>query len=86
VNPFLINILGYSYGEFLGKQLWEIGSIKDIEARKIAFSELQTKDHIRYEDLPLKTKDGRSIDFEFVSNVYQVDNNMKNWLMNAHVR
>jgi PAS domain S-box-containing protein len=75
VNPFLINILGYSYGEFLGKQLWEIGSIKDIEARKIAFSELQTKDHIRYEDLPLKTKDGRSIDFEFVCNVYQVDNN-----------
>ena len=25
VNPFLINLLGYSYEEFLGKQLWEIG-------------------------------------------------------------
>jgi len=27
----------------------------------------------RYEDLPLETKDGRSIDVEFVSNVYPVD-------------
>jgi hypothetical protein len=34
---------------------------------------LQTKGFIRYEDLPLETKDGRSMDVEFVSNVYTVD-------------
>ncbi len=25
VNPFLIEMLGYSYEDFLGKKLWEIG-------------------------------------------------------------
>ncbi len=74
VNPFLIDILGHSYDEFLGKELWEIGLLKDIESSKAAFLELQTKGYVRYEDLPLKTKDGRSIDFEFVSNVYLVNN------------
>jgi hypothetical protein len=29
--------------------------------------------YVRYEDLPLKTADGRRIEVEFVSNVYTVD-------------
>lgn len=73
VNPFLIEMLGYSHTEFVGKKLWEIGPFKDILASRSAFSELQTKGVIRYEDLPLETKDGRRIEVEFVSNVYTVD-------------
>lgn len=73
VNPFLVSMLGYSHEEFSGKTLWEIGSFKDIEASKTAFLELQEKEYIRYEDLPLMTKDGRSINVEFISNVYPVD-------------
>jgi formate hydrogenlyase transcriptional activator len=73
VNPFLIKMLGYSHGEFLGKKLWEIGAFKDIEASKTAFLQLQSKGYIRYEDLPLETKDGRQIAVEFVSNVYLVN-------------
>ena len=73
VNPFLIEMLGYTHGEFVGKKLWEIGPFKDIPASRSAFSELQTKGVIRYEDLPLETKDGRRINVEFVSNVYPVD-------------
>ena len=73
VNPFLIEMLGYSRGEFLGKKLWEIGAVKDIEPSRIAFRELQEKGYIRYENLPLQTKDGRRIHVEFVSNVYRVD-------------
>src|SRR5204863_1623230 len=65
--------LGYSRGELLGKELWEIGLFHDIEANRAAFRELQAKGFIRYEDLPLRTKDGRRIDVEFVSNVYRVD-------------
>ncbi len=72
VNPFLIEMLGYSYDQFLGKQLWEIGAFKDIQKAKTTFSELQTKGYVRYEDLPLQTKDGRLIDVEFVSNIYLV--------------
>jgi PAS domain S-box-containing protein len=75
VNPFLIQMLGYSHEELLGKRLWEIGLFKDLVSSRNAYSELQKKGYIRYEDLPLETKDGHSIDVEFVSNVYLVNGN-----------
>ena len=72
VNPFLVELLGYAREHFLGKKLWEIGAFKDIEISKSAFNELQTKGYVRYEDLPLQTKDARLVEVEFVSNVYLV--------------
>jgi PAS domain S-box-containing protein len=73
VNPYLIEVLGYSYEEFLGKELWEIGIFKNIEDSKAAFIELQNKGFIRFEDMPLETKNGKPINVEYVSNVYLVD-------------
>ncbi|MCK9211235.1 MAG: PAS domain S-box protein [Ignavibacteriaceae bacterium] len=73
VNPFLIEMLGYSHEQFLGKTLWEIGFFKDVGTNRDNFLELQQKEYIRYEDLPLKTVDGHQINVEFVSNVYLVD-------------
>jgi PAS domain S-box-containing protein len=73
VNPFLVEMLGYSREEFRGKKLWEIGAFADTEASKAAFEALQQKEYLRYEDLPLQTRDGRLIEVEFVSNVYTVD-------------
>jgi PAS domain S-box-containing protein len=73
VNPFLAEMLGYAPEDLLGKELWEIGAFKDMEATKLAFAALQSQGYIRYEDLPLETRDGRYIDVEFVSNVYVVD-------------
>jgi diguanylate cyclase (GGDEF)-like protein/PAS domain S-box-containing protein len=70
VNPFLIDLLGYSREEFIGKKLWEVGAFKDIEASKDAFRALQKNEYIRYKDLPLRTKEGKLIQVEFVSNVY----------------
>ena len=73
VNPFLTEMLGLAYKEFIGKHLWELGYFKDIVASKANFSELQAKKYIRYEDLPLRTSDGREMKVEFVSNLYAVD-------------
>ncbi|MBU2102850.1 MAG: PAS domain S-box protein [Candidatus Omnitrophota bacterium] len=73
VNPFLKNMLGYSQGEFLGRELWELGFFKDIGFSKDAFLELKSKEYARYEDLPLQTKDGRRIEVEFISNIYEVN-------------
>ena len=73
VNPFLIKMLGYSRQEFVEKKLWEVGAFKDVEASQEAFEALQRNEYIRYEDLPLRGKDGRLIQVEFVSNVYLVD-------------
>jgi two-component system cell cycle sensor histidine kinase/response regulator CckA len=73
VNPYLIELLGYSHAEFLGKKLWEVGPFADIAESKEMFAELQATGYIRYEDLPLKTKAGAKIDVEFVSNAYDCD-------------
>ena len=71
VNPFLIDMLGYSREEYLGKKLWEIRFLKDVAASQAAFEELRSKGYVRYEDLPLETKDGRKAEVEFVSNAYE---------------
>jgi PAS domain S-box-containing protein len=73
VDPFLTNLLGYSHAELVGKKLWEIGTVKDISASRLSFADLQTKGIIRYDDLPLETRDCRRIAVEFVSNVYAED-------------
>jgi PAS domain S-box-containing protein len=69
-NPFMSELLGYPFEELLGKELWEIGLLKDEAASRAAFRELQTKRFIRYEDLPLQTKAGERHEVEFVSNLY----------------
>jgi PAS domain S-box-containing protein len=74
VNPYLINLLGYSYLELTEKKLWQIGHFNDAVKSKLHFAKLQSKDYIRYDDLPMETYDGRTINVEFISNVYLVDN------------
>jgi PAS domain S-box-containing protein len=69
-NPFLENLLGYSKREFLNKKLWELGAFKNMKAARDAFKILQKDGYVRYEDLPLETKDGHFVDVEFVSNSY----------------
>jgi PAS domain S-box-containing protein len=83
VNPFLVNFLGYSYQELIGKELFEIGLLKDAAANQAAFRELQTTGYIRYENLPLKTKAGRRVDVEFVSNLYQ---EIDHAIIQCHIR
>ena len=71
VNPFLLEFLGYPREEIIDKELFEIGLLKDEAASQAAFRELLASGSIRYDDLPLKTKSGQSIEVEFVSNLYQ---------------
>ncbi len=59
VNPYLVEMLGYSHSEFLGKKLWEVGAFADIAQSKEMFAVLQDKGYVRYEDLPLKTQAGK---------------------------
>ncbi|MBI5536715.1 MAG: PAS domain S-box protein [Deltaproteobacteria bacterium] len=70
VNPFLVELLGVSRNDLLGRRLWELGFLRDVAANQEAFAELQDKEFVRYEHLPLETDDGRKMDVEFVSNVY----------------
>ncbi len=70
VNPFLVSFLGYNFDHFVGKELFEIGLLRDGAASQAAFRELQTTGYIRYENLPLQTKDGRRVEVEFISHLY----------------
>lgn len=73
VNPFITDLLGYSRENILGKSIWELGEFKGIVSSHEAFKRFQDKEYLRYDDLPLKTRGGRVINVEFVSNVYLVD-------------
>ena len=75
VNPYMIDMLHYSREEFLGMKLWEVVPFKDKVFNKVAFEELQDKGYIQYKDLPLKTKEGKPVAVEFVSNVYKANGN-----------
>jgi PAS domain S-box-containing protein len=72
VNPFLVNLLGFSRAEMLGKTVGELSPFKDVVSNQAMLARLQLEGYVRYEDMPLKTKDHRDIDVEFVSNIYQV--------------
>ena len=72
VNPYLVEMLRYSKEELVGKELWEIGLFTDVEASRLAFSELQRQGYTRYDDLSLQTSDGEVRAVEFVSNSYLV--------------
>jgi PAS domain S-box-containing protein len=70
VNPFLFKLLGFSRQEMVGKTVGELSPFKDIESNQAMLKRLQQHGYVRYENLPLETRDGRHIAVEFVSNVY----------------
>ena len=71
VNPFLVELLGFSHDEMVGKTVGELSPFKDVVSNQAMLERLQKDGYVRYEDLPLETRDGRKIAVEFVSNVYQ---------------
>ena len=73
-NPFIAELLGYTREEMIGKEMFEIGLLKDEEASRAAFRELHEKHFIRYEDLPLESKKGQRREVEVVANLYEEDN------------
>src|SRR6185369_1059084 len=64
-NPFMSELLGYSHKELLGKELWQIGLLKDEKVSRAAFRELKKKHFIRYENLPLQNKACQLREVEF---------------------
>lgn len=73
INPFLVNMLGYRRKDFIGKSLWRFVPFKDIRANQSAFKDLIRDGYVRYEHLPLQSRDGRSIEVEFISSVYMAE-------------
>ncbi|WP_144022046.1 hybrid sensor histidine kinase/response regulator [Caballeronia sordidicola] len=71
-NRYIADLLGYSHGALVGKELWEIGFFADKEASQATYTHLQQYGYVRYDSLPLKTMAGKPAEVEFISNVYSV--------------
>ncbi len=69
-NPFMTELLGYTLDELPGKELFEIGLLKDETASRLAFRELQEGGFLRYDDLTMQTKTGQRRDVEMICNLY----------------
>lgn len=69
-NPFMTRLLGYSRDALVGKELFEIGLLKDEAASKDMFGRLKRKHAVRYEDLPLADRSGCRHEVEVVANLY----------------
>lgn len=70
-NPFMTTLLGYPHEQLVGKELFEIGLLKDETASQEMFENLKEQQQVRYEDLPLESKEGRHQEVEVVANLYQ---------------
>jgi PAS domain S-box-containing protein len=73
VNPSLIGLLGLSQEAILGKNIWELASLKDIAADEDQLSELRLREYVYKKRVALGTADGRRIHVELVGNVYLVN-------------
>jgi PAS domain S-box-containing protein len=63
-NLAVQDLLGFSHEELSRKKLWEIGVTHNSNDFKETLSRLERDGVIHYEDLEIKTKDGRKINTE----------------------
>ena len=69
-NPFMTSMLGYPRDDLIGKELFEIGLLKDEAASREMVEKLKQAKEVRYEDLPLKGAGGQHHEVEVVANLY----------------
>lgn len=70
-NPFMTKLLGYSHAQLVGKELYEIGLLKDQSKSREMFRNLKKTQEVRYENLPLKSQNGKHQEVEVVANLYR---------------
>lgn len=73
VNPFLVEMTGFSKEELIERTLWELDIFKNITPTREAFAEFDRNSYFHLEEMPLKTKTGVNKEVEFISTVYFED-------------
>ncbi len=72
-NPLMSELLGYTYDEFAGRELWEIGLFKDKLANDAALGDLKANGYLRCEHCPMGATHGARAELEIVANEYLQD-------------
>jgi PAS domain S-box-containing protein len=73
VNSYLLDMIGFTIDEVVNRSVWELGFIENKSLTEDAFLKLKANGSVRYENLPLKGKNGEIIYTEFVSHVLVAD-------------
>jgi len=71
-NPSFLAMYGYGPDQLLGKKLWETSPFSETDAGLVLFKELQSQDHIYYEDLPFHRRDGSHINAEIIGTAHSI--------------
>ncbi len=66
----MTGLLGYSHDQLVGKELHEIGLLKDEGASLEMLRKLKSEHQVRYENLPFKSQAGQHQEVEVVANLY----------------
>jgi PAS domain S-box-containing protein/diguanylate cyclase (GGDEF)-like protein len=74
VNPCMTRMLGYGRNEIIDEPLWSVPAFRNAAATKGHFQDLVREPHVRYDSLPLETKDGRIRHVELVATVFLAEN------------
>ena len=69
-NPFMTTMLGYSHAQLVGRELFEIGLLKDEAANQEMIQTLKRTNQVRYDNLPLESEGGRHQEVEVIANLY----------------
>jgi PAS domain S-box-containing protein len=70
-NPFLVELLGLSCKEMIGKKMEEIPSFRGIFSNPAVWERLRQGEYVRFENLRLPRRDGGHVDVEFIGNIYE---------------
>jgi two-component system CheB/CheR fusion protein len=73
VNPYLVELLGESKKQFIGKEIWSIGLFKKLIPSIDAFKKLVREEFIHCDDLEITTADNKTIVLEFNGDTYIAD-------------
>jgi len=82
-NPFLEKLTGYSRDELSGEAFWETGLFKDAVSAGKMIEELKTKAYVRYENFPLRAKNGGRVESELAGSVYRAGSQK---IIHFHIR
>lgn len=82
-NPCMTRLLGLTHDEFLGKQLWEVGLLRDADSRAVAH-EVSDRGVVRWEELLVESMaHPEGMDVEVISCSYRQGDRE---LIQCHVR
>lgn len=72
-NPCICRMLDVTQDDIIDQPLWSVPAFKNAAVTKNHFRDLVRVPHLRYDNLPLETKDGRIRHVDLVSTLFQAD-------------